>query len=120
MSFFKRSKRHEIPQECIYDPYLDLESEIVGKVYSILKKEDLADEMPDYEKELLNNEDERKHLLKLFEIAQGCDIDEIACFLMVARKEYPVLWHIVNAKADKDMREKLEEFENIGRGKSDE
>lgn len=117
MGFFSRNKKHEIPQECIYDPYLDLESELIGEVQRIIKREDLAKEMPDYETFLKNNEDERKHLIRLFEIAEACDIDEMACFLMVARKEFPNLWHVVNAKADKEMREKLEEFEKLGRGK---
>lgn len=117
MSFFARNKKHhEIPQECIYDPYFDLESEIIGEVQRLIKSDDLDKELIDYENFLKNNEDERKHLIKLFEIAEGCDINEIACFLMVARKEYPNLWHVVNAKADKDMREQLAQYEQIGKG----
>lgn len=117
MGFFTR-KKHTIPDECIVDPYADLESNIVGEVQRIIKTEDIDKELPDFEAFLRSHEEERKHLIRLFEIAEGCDIQEMACFLMVARREYPNLWHVVNAKADKEMREKLEELEKLIKGEN--
>lgn len=114
MGFFTR--KHTIPDVCIYDPYLDLESEIVGEVQRIIKNQDIDDQLPDFEKFLREHEEERKHLVKLFEIAEGCDIQEMCCFLMVARKQYPNLYHAIDAKADKEQREKLEEYEKLSKG----
>lgn len=117
MGFFTR-KKHTIPDECIYDPYFDLESEIVSEVKKVIKKGDIGDELPDYENFIRNNDEMKKHLLKMFEIAEGCDEMEIACFLMVARRDYPNLWHVVNAKADSEMRSKLQELEKLIKGEN--
>lgn len=114
MGLFKKEE-HRVPKECIYDPYYDLESEIVGEVQRILKMDDV-DELPEYEKILRDNEDMRKHLLKLLEIFEACDQPEIIVMLIVARENYPGLWHRVNARIDKQQRDMLDEYKKIAKG----
>lgn len=57
MGFFTR-KKHTIPDECIVDPYADLESNIVGEVQRIIKTDDIDKELPDFEAFLRSHEEE--------------------------------------------------------------
>lgn len=111
MGFFTK-KKHSFTDDCIYDPYYDFESEIVGEVQRIILDQE-CEELPDYEKFLREHEEERKHLVALFDIAEACDIHEMTCFLLSARRSFPDLWAKINYKADKEQRELLIQYENV-------
>lgn len=111
MGFFTR--KHKIPDECIYDPYYDLESEIVGEVQRIMKDDNVDADLIDYENFLTKNEEERKHLLKLSEIFNAMTESEVVCMLVIARTNFPDAWHKVNARVDSEMRELLDNYTQI-------
>lgn len=117
MGLFKKKQRYEVPQEMLYDPYFDLESEIVGEVQRIIKADDI-DKLPDYEAEIRQDEETRKHLVKLLEMVEACDTAEMIVLMMVARENYPNMWHKVNAKVDAEQRDLLKKYEELTKGET--
>lgn len=84
-----------------YDEWDDYESEIIGEVQTILKGEAL--EKQTYDK---INEAERKHCLKLFEVACGFDEIDAATIMYVLCQNHMDI--VVQA-----MAARMEELNNI-------
>lgn len=92
------------------DEIIDYEREILGEVSNVVKKVNMDNS--NFDKERIT-EEERKHCLKLYQIACGFNKYDAATVMCVLCQTYPDMVMSAIASEWSDMRETLDKYKEV-------